>query len=509
MKNRKLPSTKEWNKIIEEAFSSDITHQFSANYDIKKEAIQRGVFMKNRNYISKWRTVGMTAVAAAIIIAVPVTLSMQQKKSSIEEGNEQISVINTTENETAPEESTEPEGKVLSENLIQTNAYRYCVRFSPDTDDQQYYTIQLDNIPDGYVKSNDPKHNYDTPAGGNITITLMHIPRGTDLVEYQNNITSVEEYTVDDKKVIILNRTTLDFETPDSNNFGRMAYVFYNGTRFASNIYLTDDISEDELRTIVEGIKLVPTDTNELAWEWEDRTVQDDTVYTEREPSAIGRDGLTLYTIGDSFTNSYIDDSLRITVNDAWVQYNFDGITTDAIGQECDYSGYLSDDGQIYDECNWTSIGDTINTIDEVVRTETQHMNVVVVDFTYTNISDTDITYDNSIAGCISNSLFTLVNDTPTDVYTSEDGLRAVDSLFELRDYFGGGHFSFWSPNKSTKNSVDIPVGGSAEVKVAYLVPDSYLGNLYLCMDQQSWMIINENNTQNYPIIDLCDLEVR
>lgn len=49
MKNRKLPTSKQFDRIVENAFSSDVKHNFSVDYEIRKEAIQRGTSMKKRN----------------------------------------------------------------------------------------------------------------------------------------------------------------------------------------------------------------------------------------------------------------------------------------------------------------------------------------------------------------------------------------------------------------------------------------------------------------------------
>ena len=65
MKNRKLPTSKQFDRIVENAFSSDVKHNFSVDYEIRKEAIQRGTSMKKRNRTIQWKSIGMTAAAAA------------------------------------------------------------------------------------------------------------------------------------------------------------------------------------------------------------------------------------------------------------------------------------------------------------------------------------------------------------------------------------------------------------------------------------------------------------
>ena len=72
MKNRKLPTSKQFDRIVENAFSSDVKHNFSVDYEIRKEAIQRGTSMKKRNRTIQWKSIGITAAAAAIVAVAPV-----------------------------------------------------------------------------------------------------------------------------------------------------------------------------------------------------------------------------------------------------------------------------------------------------------------------------------------------------------------------------------------------------------------------------------------------------
>ena len=45
MKNNRLPSKKEWDQIIDDAFSSEDIHQFSESYLRRKARLQKGIIM--------------------------------------------------------------------------------------------------------------------------------------------------------------------------------------------------------------------------------------------------------------------------------------------------------------------------------------------------------------------------------------------------------------------------------------------------------------------------------
>ena len=71
MRNKKLPSSKQCDKIINDAFNSDKHHDFSVLYELRKSEIQKGnAVKKETNYFHR-RYISMVAAAAAVIIAVP------------------------------------------------------------------------------------------------------------------------------------------------------------------------------------------------------------------------------------------------------------------------------------------------------------------------------------------------------------------------------------------------------------------------------------------------------
>ena len=61
--------------------------------------------------------------------------------------------------------------------------------------------------------------------------------------------------------------------------------------------------------------------------------------------------------------------------------------------------------------------------------------------------------------------------------------------------------FSFDSPNKGSKNHVDIPAGGSADIQLAFLVSEDMVGNVYINITGDDWA------RSDTPILDLCDLK--
>ncbi|MBD5160252.1 MAG: hypothetical protein HDT23_08455, partial [Ruminococcus sp.] len=85
MKNHRLPDKDEWDKIVDEAFSSDEIHTFSGEYNMKKYQnfqVRKGTTMKRNNFL-----MNLTVVATALaVIAVPTGVyiagNMTSTKSS-------------------------------------------------------------------------------------------------------------------------------------------------------------------------------------------------------------------------------------------------------------------------------------------------------------------------------------------------------------------------------------------------------------------------------------------
>ncbi|MDE5771994.1 MAG: hypothetical protein K2I06_10280, partial [Ruminococcus sp.] len=105
MKNIRLPNSNEWQKIVDDAFSSDEIHTFSENYNMKKHSMQsmrKGITMKKNNLV-----MNLTVAAAALtVIAVPTTLFIGSKLSESKVAT-QIETVSDDESAIVEETSEE------------------------------------------------------------------------------------------------------------------------------------------------------------------------------------------------------------------------------------------------------------------------------------------------------------------------------------------------------------------------------------------------------------------
>ena len=127
-------------------------------------------------------------------------------------------------------------------------------------------------------------------------------------------------------------------------------------------------------------------------------------------------------------------------------------------------------------------------------------MKVLVLDVTYENTGSADITYDSGIAGCICPTILTEDGDSITrPSFITKNGLGFNDSLRHLMS--DDMMFSFDSPNKGNNNHVNIPVGGSADIQLAFLISEDMVGNVYVNIVGDDW------TNSGDPIVDLCNVK--
>lgn len=537
MNKKGLPSKKQWDKIVDEAFSSTEIHGFSDSYERRRAEMQKGIIMDSNNRKRTKETprrklrMGAAAGMAAALALVPasvftvshlsgnkaplteVELTSQDETEAPEETVEELAEPDTAE-ETA-EPYTEPAAADFYARIEQTAEYQNYVYVNYPADGDRInenFTTEFGWLPDELALAGENSTiagKFHNGYGGGMTPCLYIVPE-TGIQNRLDNSASFEQYETDDRVIMINYRVgyeenashDADFvqDKPAHINFGREVWVAFKGTKYVQMFFITDDFSKDDARQIAENIQLVPTD-EETGGMWFDRFEDSENTIDVFPEVSKAIDRYDLVTVGDTISKSFPGESVDITINSARYQDNFDGIHTDSCGQETDYSQYLSTDGRIHNQRDWIQYGDGINTVDTAVSSEDQLMKVLVLDVTYTNTGNADITYDSGIAGCICPTILIEDNGSITrPSYITSDGLGFEDSIRHLMS--DDMMFSFDSPSKNGgKNHVDIPAGGTADIQLAFLIPENNIGNVYVNITGDDW--INSGD----PIVDLCAIK--
>ena len=503
MKNNGLPDSKEWEKIIEDAFSSSEKHDFSVRYELQKAAIQKGITMKNSSNFIHRRYTAMVAAAAAIVVAVPASVyaftNGKPDNSQTEIETTVPATELTSEPTTVVEETTEAptQEEVLGVFQIeQTANYRYHLKFKPTPEaeaNNQKYNVEFTWIPDGsYADPNSNRHTHYTVSNGMFDALYISVSSDVPFDEEFTGIAKYDEISDEEKTAYVLHDVEQLLYKPEPNeNLGRSVWVQFNGTNVMAFLNLTDDISDEELRNIINGLKLVPSDEDlTRPWVPYDRTSDINPISEDNTSHEVySTNELNIANIGKPFNfelncGDNQKANVSLTINDAHIQDNFDGINTDICGNYADFSQYLNEDGKIYDTINWIKYGDQIDTIDEIVKSEDVQMKVLVLDLTYTNNSDIDLidSYEinernDSLVICPERHYFP--NNT-VDWFAE----NSYDEPFPYSDLTlnNGSTFSISADNNEGKYSIDLPANRSVNVKMACLVRADQINDTYFSM---------------------------
>lgn len=503
MKN-KLPSKKQWKRIVNNAFSSDKKHDFSVLYELRKSEIQKGhTLQKETNYFHG-RYISMIAAAAAVIIAVPaVVFAYTNQNTEIEPASEienMTQVLTTaliTEEittETITEETTISEiveEQSLDLQITQNGKYQYILKYTPSYNEitnTQAYDVQYAWLPEGTIVLDNEKNTYETPSGGVLEAAYYRITDDTAFNETMSGIVSYSDVSDESKTAYIFNSPDLIEEIEDVNNFNKTAWIKFKGINFFVQLYATNDISEADLKNIISSMTLIPS-KDEKAYPWinsektsDNSKVSAESYHSEILKNCISIDDITFTDIGKTISHTVDGQNIDVTIDNAWIQDDFKGITTDYCGMYKDYSPFIDEDGKIYQTYCWIKNGDGKDTIDELIEKEKASMKLIVLELTYTNISYHDI-FDNH------------ENDTSTDLliapevyYDCEGVLDICDDVYKngLNGIIpkhiasGNGFVSFETDNHSVKNLINIPQGGQTHVKISLLARADMLDDYYI-----------------------------
>ncbi len=495
MERSKLPNKKEFDKIVEAAFTSNEHHNFSEQYRQKKDNMQRGIIMKKINNKSERIFVGAVAAAIMAVVAVPTGVVIKNKINP--------EIVPGTDDATVIVEATNPEdSSALLANIGDTENQEI-VEESPKT-------YKFGWLPEG-MSFDFPNYEFKAHResdGAGITPMLYKYAPGQELLPMNiNGCDNVDRYYLDDRHVDIFYMP--GFRHTEPTVFNRNVWITFEGSQYAVFLYVNDCVCDDELAQIIENISLVPAeeDNANIYTEPTYEVPSTEAATVPDEDMIVSPDELNLISVGDTIThkrNAYEDHTtvMDITVNDAFYTNNFNDLTTDNIGYDFDYStvaDILNDDGTLADMCtewyDYDSAGDKFTKDYEKVGVK-----VLILDLTFTNKSEAKDDY------CIASRMVKFINGVPyclddADRITSPQYYTNYKEICSER----GTAFSFMTDSDQSKNHIILDSGESANVRLAFLIKETEVGNLYLNIATENNGEINEFQ-EGYPILDLCHI---
>lgn len=512
MEGSKLPNKKEFDKIVEDAFLADERYSFSEQYKQKRDTIQRGITMKKN--INKSERIFTGAVAAAVlaVVAIPAGVVMKNKLESNENiagTDENAVVLEGTEN---PDLITDPdEVQDITELPVFTE--------EPKTYEFGWLPEDMSFDEDGYKI-----HRSSDRAG--ITPRLFKYSSEQELIPLAiYNFSSKDEYDLEGRHVKIY--YSEGFREYEPTIFGRNIWITFEGSQYAVFLYVCDGIDDDDLAKIIENISLVPAEEdnsedytreyNECLKELSEQGIEWDTNESPANiESPVTADDLECIKIGDTFTDTfkYYDDHdtvMDITVTDAYITDSFDGLTTDGIGLDADFSDFADENGNIIDcYTEWYKNVEQPDgtTKKEIIDTETVGSKILIVDIKYENKSDAQDEY---------NIIPALMSYYDGELLYIDDAKKAVQNGECLYDCNMEGldserHFAFSlsvNGTKGEKNAVVLEPGESADVRLAFFIhEDEADDDLMLDLTTIDYGITNPVGN-NGVFVKLSDLQER
>lgn len=452
--------------------------------------------MKKTNNKLERVFVGAVAAAVLAVVAVPTGVVLKNKlapEETVPGTDENAVVVEATKD---PEEITEPATDV---------------DIAPEFNEEPK-TYEFDWLPENMTSDGWKLHNSDHTSC--ITPDIYRYTPDQELLPRENFPTaSTDEYTFENKNVKIF--YSCDFRTIEENNFGRNVWITFEGSQYAVFLYVSDGVDDEVLKKIIENISLVPTseDNSQIYEEpvQKEQLAGDTGSVSVEIPDGIPSENLNLITLGETYTDTFDfwqdhTTVMDITATDAYITRSLDGIVTDPIGLDADYSKFADENGNIincYKEWYKNVKQNDGNYTKEVVDSETVGSKILVVDMTLTNNSDMSDQY---------NIHPTLMIDTEGGLLQIEEAESAAkhsefSCYCNLSEMCGARSSAFSlsvNGTKGSKNSVLLEPGESAEIRLAFLLREGEAdGGLYLSMIDQGFSTDDESYLNSNVFLDL------
>ena len=499
MKISKLPDKKEWDRIVDEAFTSNEEHRFSQRYVSHKNEMLGGINMKRRTVNNKSKNnsrklmLSVGAVAAAFVLIPTGAFLASNGGGASAPGTEIDDPSETTVTEEATENKTEDTISLA------------------DVESYGFKKLKLNYIPDSLVYNEDGPYAgkyHDEETGGGMS-TEFCVADKTEKCTHINFGYDSAEYELDGKHVIIRFAPPDDFYDP-LTRYGRLIIVKFNDSPYIAILHISDVFSDEEALKVCEGMELVDCEKNDFhlnIWHDKDPEIVKENVSNvtaDINGFKLDMEKVKLFNIGDTFINDFKKElgtqCCDITVKSARIQDNFDGVKTDCDGNEKDYSEWIDENGRLKPNTRSWYSEEELCAMSEAVATEEMQMRVVVVDLTYTNNNDSELMQ------VVNPYMFVYKdgNANTADFQPMKDGASSVQNSLGIVTTYGG-MFSYDSDKKAEGNLLSLGAGEGADVQVAFLINAGDVGALLFSADPLG-SNVKSRDYYDCPIVDLREI---
>ena len=352
--------------------------------------------------------------------------------------------------------------------------------------------IQAGYLPDGMEEVEEGKFsNLETPYQGGFSMSLMLLDeQDFESVLTDNHVVESEERNFGKYEGVYLRYQDLE----QSGSYNQRIYLMCPDEYRMAVIYVGDDMSKEEAVKFAENISLVETDkmiaTKDM-YSWSDFVSTEPEAETREMVTSVSSDELKLWKTGEEFKispdvsaedengNSIEAADVSVKVDSVQISDDLSLLDENKIPEE--WKKAVGEDGKLVEnQLSYIKIGDGVEALDEVVKTENVKQKLVFVTVTYKNNSE--VTLNHILY--LGNLMLLKSKDDTYQLYIeneqSGDNYDCIHSssvakAFEM-DYYsvqeaygnGGNYISALKP------------GESIQVEMAWIVDENQLSNMYL-----------------------------
>lgn len=267
--------------------------------------------------------------------------------------------------------------------------------------------VKAGYLPEGMVESDDGYQFYyeDQPWVGGISIVMFDMDSEDDFEVLDTDILERETISVSGHEAVFLTRRTPD---GDGDSFNRILYISYPEADLMVKVYAAQNVSREETLKFAEGLELVELgddmEVRHSTWSWSDYIVSEsETEYYEQKLSASKEEMKNTHTVGETFSLKKapaFDENGVFTGQDT-VAAEVESVQVfDDIGllepeyleyswKNWEFNSNVDSEGRLLpNKISYIRSGDGVDTIDEILKTETVEQKLIYVTVNYTNTGD-------------------------------------------------------------------------------------------------------------------------
>lgn len=280
-------------------------------------------------------------------------------------------------------------------------------------------------------------------------------------------------------------------------------------------IYIGDNVTKEDAIKVAENLVITENDTiieTDLLYTWSEQISPEEETEIEEMLTSIAADRLSVYQIGDKFevtahsideAGNWEDNKISVCVDDVIIEDSLEIIGQDRIPEE--WMNAVGTDGKLVNNTrSFIKSGNGIDTVDEIVKTESIKQKLIFTTLTYTNETDKDINHIlysgslmllDSIEGMYRICDSVVVSGLDYD-RVSEDSVARIAEMtyYNVTEEFGNG--GNYIPS--------LKAGESIQVNMAWIVNEDALEKMYLNLSGDFGTYEFTESMLEVGVVDIC-----